>query len=88
MKIYLGNLPKTMTDPQLNDLVVPFGKADTASVAKDRATGESKGFGFVEFGTDAEANAAIKGLDGKEVEGRVLKVNEAHPAKDRGAARP
>jgi cold-inducible RNA-binding protein len=83
MKIYLGNLPKTMTDPQLNDLVVPFGKADTASVAKDRATGESKGFGFVEFGSAAEANAAIKGLDGKEVEGRVLKVNEAHPPKER-----
>jgi cold-inducible RNA-binding protein len=87
MKIYLGNLSKSMSDAQLNELVTPYGKANSAEVAKDRKTGESKGFGFVEFGTDEEAKAAISALDGKEVQGQTIKVNEARPKND-GAPRP
>ncbi len=68
-----------MTDTQLNDLMTPFGTPASANVVKDRATGVPRGFGFVEFTSDAEARAAITGLDGKEVNGRVLKVNESHP---------
>lgn len=82
MKLYLGNLPKDLTDAQLNDLVTPFGKANTAEVARDRGTNASKGFGFVEFSSDDEARAAITGLDGKEVSGQTIKVNEARPKKD------
>jgi cold-inducible RNA-binding protein len=79
VKVYVGNISKSMTDAQLNDLFKPFGKLDSASVAKDRATGEARGFGFVEFPNDEEARAAIAALDGKEVGGRTLKVNESRP---------
>lgn len=85
MKVYFGNLPKEMTDAQLTDLVTPFGKPDSLVIVKDRATGDSKGFGFVEFGNDAEAKAAIAGLDGKDVSGRAIKVNEARPPKPVGS---
>jgi cold-inducible RNA-binding protein len=81
LKIYLGNLSKSMSDAQLNDLVSPYGKPTSCEVAKDRASGESKGFGFVEFGSDAEATAAIGALDGKDVDGRALKVSEARSKK-------
>ena len=81
LKIYLGNLSKSMSDAQLNDLVSAYGKPTSCEVAKDRASGESKGFGFVEFGSDAEANAAISALDGKDVDGRALKVSEARSKK-------
>ncbi len=81
MKLYLGNLSKQMNDAQLAELVAPFGKPATAEMAKDRATGETRGFGFVEFASDDEAKAAITALDGKEVDGRALKVNEARPKK-------
>ena len=81
MKLYVGNLAKEVTDTQLNDLFTPFGKPESANVAKDRDSGESKGFGFIEFATDGEAKAAITGLDGKEVHGKALKVNEARPKK-------
>jgi len=77
VKIYLGNLPKETTDAQLSDLVTPFGKPTSCEVAKDRATGESRGFGFVVFAADDEGNAAITGLNGKDVGGRALKVSEA-----------
>ena len=78
MKIYLGNLSRDMSDAQLNELMQPFGKPDSAEVARDRGTGVSRGFGFVVFANDDEARAAIAGLDGKEVGGRTLKVNESH----------
>ena len=79
MKLYVGNLSRQVNDSQLNDLAAPFGKVTSANVATERGSGESKGFGFVEFGTDEEAKAAITGLDGRDVNGQNLKVNEAKP---------
>lgn len=83
MKLYLGNLSKEMNDASLAELVAPYGKPVTVDMAKERGTGETRGFGFVEFATDDEAKAAIAGLDGKEVNGKALKVNEARPQKPR-----
>ena len=82
MKLYVGNLSKQVTDAQLNELAMPYGKPMSANVATERNSGESKGFGFVEFASDDEANAAITGLDGRDVNGQNLKVNEAKPRKD------
>lgn len=79
MKLYVGNLSKQITDAQLNDLAVPFGTLVSATVATERKSGESKGFGFVEFSNADEARAAITGLDGKDVNGQALKVSEAKP---------
>lgn len=79
MKLHVGNLSKQVTDAQLNDLAVPYGKLVSANVATERSSGESKGFGFVEFTTAEEGKAAITGLDGKDVHGQVLKVSEAKP---------
>ena len=76
MKIYVGNLSKEITDEQLGELAGPFGTPSTSVVARERG-GESKGFAFVEFAQAEEARAAIAGLNGKEVSGRVLKVSEA-----------
>ncbi|HKO59185.1 MAG TPA: RNA-binding protein [Thermoanaerobaculia bacterium] len=81
MKLYVGNLSKQVTNAQLNELAVPFGTLVSAEVATERSTGQSKGFGFIEF-TDADAGrAAITGLDGRDVNGQALKVNEARPRK-------
>jgi cold-inducible RNA-binding protein len=88
MKIYLGNLSKKMNDTQLNDLVTPFGKPQSASIATERGSGASRGFGFVEFASDDEAKAAIAGLDGKEVHGQTIKVNESIPKGGKPAAAP
>ncbi len=82
MKVYVGNLSKQVNDNALNELAVPFGKPVSANVATERSSGESKGFGFIEFSTDAEAHAAIAGLDGRDINGQNLKVNEAKPRKD------
>jgi RNA recognition motif-containing protein len=82
MKIYVGNLSKQVTDVQLNELASPYGTLVSANVATERSSGESKGFGFIEFGSDDEAKAAITGLDGRDVNGQALKVNEARPRKD------
>jgi len=79
MKLHVGNLSKQVTDAQLNDLAVPFGKVVSANVATERSSGESKGFGFVEFSSADEARAAITGLDGRDVNGQSLKVSEARP---------
>jgi len=79
MKLYVGNLSKQVTDAQLNDLAIPFGKLISANVAVERKSGESKGFGFIDFSNDDEARAAITGLDGRDVNGQALKVNEAKP---------
>jgi cold-inducible RNA-binding protein len=79
MKLYVGNLSKQVTDAQLNDLAIPFGKLISANVAVERKSGESKGFGFIDFSNDDEARAAITGLDGREVNGQALKVNESKP---------
>src|SRR5947209_9882204 len=83
-KLYVGNLTYGVTDSDLEQMFAPHGTVQSAQVIKDRDTGRSKGFGFVEMGTDQEAQAAIAALSGKEVEGRQLTVNEAKPREDRG----
>jgi RNA recognition motif-containing protein len=77
MKVYVGNLSPESTEQQLRDLAAPFGRIDSVALVMDKATGKAKGFGFVEFGTDSEGAAAISGLNGKEVGGKALTVNEA-----------
>lgn len=83
-KLYVGNLSYETTDADLEQLFAAFGNVQSAQVIMDRDTGRSKGFGFVEMGSDQEAQAAIAGLSGKEVGGRSLTVNEARPREDRG----
>jgi RNA recognition motif-containing protein len=84
LKLYVGNLTYGITDAQLNDMFTAFGQVKSAQVVMDRETGQSKGFGFVEMSDDNEARAAIAGLNGQQVEGRSLTVNEARPREDRG----
>jgi RNA recognition motif-containing protein len=83
-KLFVGNLSFDTTDAVLEQLFGEFGTVQSAQVILDRDTGRSKGFGFVEMGSDQEAQAAIKALSGKEVGGRNLTVNEAKPREDRG----
>jgi RNA recognition motif-containing protein len=83
-KLYVGNLSWGVTDAQLQDMFTPFGTVVSAQIIMDRDTGRSKGFGFVEMGTDQEAQAAIAGMHGKQVEGRPLTVNEARPKEGGG----
>jgi cold-inducible RNA-binding protein len=78
MKIYVGNLAYNISDDQLSALFERFGTPDSASVIMDRSSGQSKGFGFVEFHDDEKARAALS-LDGTEFGGRRLTVNEARP---------
>jgi RNA recognition motif-containing protein len=80
MKLHIGNLSKEVTDAQFTDLVTPFGDITSAEVARDRG-GDSKGFAFAVFANADQAQAAIAGLDGKEVHGTTLKVSEARPRK-------
>jgi RNA recognition motif-containing protein len=84
MKLYVGNLSYETNDAELRELFVPFGEPDSAKVITDRDTGRSKGFGFVEFSNNAEATAAMNALNGKEVNGRALTVNEARPRTEAG----
>lgn len=86
-KLYVGNLSYSTTSDELAELFAPHGTVQSAEVIMDRASGRSKGFGFVEMGTSEEAQAAISALDGQEVSGRPLKVNEAKPREDRGGGR-
>ena len=86
-KLYVGNLSYETTDSDLDRLFAAHGTVQSAQVIMDRDTGRSKGFGFVEMGSDAEAQAAIQALHGKEVGGRSLTVNEAKPRDDRGGGR-
>jgi len=86
-KLYVGNLSFGVTDSTLAQLFEAHGTVQSAQVIMDRDTGRSKGFGFVEMGSDAEAQAAIQALNGQEVEGRTLTVNEARPREDRGGGR-
>jgi len=79
MKVYVGNLSKQITDAQLNDLAAPYGTLVSAIVATERSSGQSKGFGFLEYANETEARAAITGLDGRDVDGQPLKVAEAKP---------
>jgi len=84
MKIYVGNLSFNTDGEALRAAFSAFGEVSTADVVMDRETGKSRGFGFVEMPTQAAAEAAIKGLNGKELDGRALNVNEARPKADRG----
>jgi|SRR5579864_7735097 cold-inducible RNA-binding protein len=83
-KLYVGNLTYGVTDSALEQMFAAFGTVQSAQVIMDRDTGRSKGFGFVEMKSDQEAQAAIAGLNGKEVEGRALTVNEARPRTEGG----
>jgi RNA recognition motif-containing protein len=76
-KLYVGNLSFTATEDELRDYFAQAGTPDTVAIVKDRFTGKSRGFGFVEMSTDDEAARAIEQLDGKEFKGRPLKINEA-----------
>jgi hypothetical protein len=86
-KLYVGSLSYGVTDSTLAQLFEAHGTVQSAQVIMDRDTGRSKGFGFVEMGSDSEAQAAIQALNGKEVDGRTLTVNEARPREDRGGGR-
>jgi RNA recognition motif-containing protein len=78
-KLYVGNLGYDVTGPDLEQLFAGHGTVDSAAVISDRYSGRSKGFGFVEMNSNAEAEAAIAALDGKDFSGRTIKVNEARP---------
>jgi RNA recognition motif-containing protein len=82
-KLYVGNLAYSVRDDDLQQRFAEFGTVTSAKVMMDRDTGRSKGFGFVEMGTDAQAQAAIRGLNGQSVDGRAIVVNEARPKEDR-----
>jgi RNA recognition motif-containing protein len=83
MNIYVGNLPFTITEDKLKDLFVVFGKVTRINLITDRATGEPRGFGFVEMPTQSEAEAAIKGLNGTSVGGMTIQVNIARDRRRR-----
>src|SRR5882724_7960184 len=83
-KLYVGNLTYGVTDGTLSQMFQPHGTVESAQVIMDRDTGRSKGFGFVEMSSDQEAQAAIAALNGKEVDGRALTVNEAKPKTEGG----
>ena len=82
-KLYVGNLAYSVRDEDLNDAFSQFGAVNSAKVMMDRETGRSKGFGFVEMASDAEAQAAINGLNGQPISGRAVVVNEARPREER-----
>jgi cold-inducible RNA-binding protein len=86
-KLYVGNLSYDTTDSDLQTLFGPHGSVQTAQVIMDRDAGRSKGFGFVEMNSDQEAQAAITALNGQEVNGRALTVNEARPREERSGSR-
>jgi RNA recognition motif-containing protein len=79
MNLYVGNLAREVTADDLKQAFGQFGKVDTASVINDKFTGESRGFGFVEMPTKEEAQAAMTGMNGKDLKGRSITVNEARP---------
>jgi len=82
-KLYVGNLAYSIRDDDLQQAFAQFGTVSSAKVMMDRDTGRSKGFGFVEMGSDAEAQSAINGMNGQALDGRALVVNEARPREER-----
>ena len=82
-KLYVGNLAYGVRDEELQQAFAPYGSVSSAKVMMDRDTGRSKGFGFVEMGSDAEAQAAINGMNGQALDGRAIVVNEARPREER-----
>jgi RNA recognition motif-containing protein len=87
VNIYVGNLSFEVTDEDLREAFAEFGQVESAAVIKDRFSGKSRGFGFVEMPAKAEAEAAISGLDGSDMKGRALKVNEARARTERRGGR-
>ena len=87
-KLYVGNLAYAVSDQDLKDLFSQSGTVESVAVISDKFSGQSKGFGFVEMADAAEADAAIKSLDGSELKGRNIKVNEAKPREGGGGGGP
>lgn len=84
MNIYVGNLSYSSTEDSVRQHFAQFGEVSAVRIIQDRETGRSRGFGFVEMPNDEEAKAAIAALDGKDVDGRPVKLNEAQPRPERG----
>ena len=82
MNIYVGNLSREVTEEELRQAFEAFGQVTSAKIITDKFSGESRGFGFVEMPAKAEAQSAISGLNGKDLKGRTLNVNEARPRSD------
>jgi RNA recognition motif-containing protein len=83
MNIYVGNLPREATEEDLRQAFGAFGQVTSVKIITDKFSGDSRGFGFVEMSSSSEAQSAISGLDGKDLKGRALRVNEARPRDDR-----
>ena len=84
MNIYVGNLSREVTEEELQAAFETFGQVTSANVIKDRVSGESRGFGFVEMPAEEEAQSAIEGLNGQELKGETMNVNEARPRRGGG----
>lgn len=84
MKLYVGNLPYTLTEDKVTETFGQYGHVVQVTLINDRMTGKPRGFGFVEMGSKEEGKAAIQALNGKEIEGRALTVNEARPQRSNG----
>jgi RNA recognition motif-containing protein len=88
MNMYVGNLPHGVNEDELRSLFTEFGEVASVNIIKDRFSGQSKGFGFVEMPNNSEADKAIKALNGTQLKGRDIKVNQAKPKSERPARRP
>jgi len=88
MNLYVGNLAYSVTEEDLKDVFSEFGELESVNIIKDKYSGQSKGFGFVEMPDNSEADKAIKALNGSQLKGRPIKVNQAKPRGDRPARRP
>ena len=88
MNIYVGNLPYSVTDSDLRETFSQFGEVSQVSLIADKFTGDSKGFGFVEMDNNSHADAAIKGLNGTDLKGRDITVNQAKPRAERPSRGP
>ena len=86
-KLYVGNLPFSATQEELSELFGQVGSVESVNIITDKLSGRSRGFGFVEMGSDDEAKAAIERFDGHDMNGRTLKIDEAKPQADRGGGR-
>lgn len=84
MNIYVGNIPREASEQDVKEVFATFGQVATITIIKDKFTGESRGFGFVEMPSKTEAQAAIAGVNGKELKGRALIANEARPRAEGG----
>ena len=88
MNIYVGNLPYNISEDELKDVFNEFGEIESVNIITDRFSGQSKGFGFVEMPNNSEADQAIKALNGTDMKGREIKVNQAKPRSERTSRRP